>query len=94
MGPRGKTQRESFNYFHDFMRQIEWDLHQEVLDAKRVPKEWHAMRGRVHRPSRRALPCGCAATDVADLPDDWHEGGRSRRVQVWSRTKFWISKTE
>lgn len=38
---RGKIQREHFNYFCDLMGQIEWDLHQEVLDAKRIPREWH-----------------------------------------------------
>ncbi len=50
MGPRGKTQKENFNYFHDLMRQIEWDLHQVVLDAKRVPKEWNAI-ARARAPS-------------------------------------------
>lgn len=41
MAKRNKTQREHFNYFTDLMQQIEWDLHQEVLDAKRIPTEWH-----------------------------------------------------
>ncbi|MEW9919603.1 BrnA antitoxin family protein [Marimonas sp. MJW-29] len=41
MTKRGKVQREHFNYFYDLMKQIEWDLHQEVLDAKRIPAAWH-----------------------------------------------------
>ncbi len=41
MAPRGKIQREHFNYFCDLMRQIEWDLHHELLDGRRVPREWH-----------------------------------------------------
>ena len=41
MAKRGKVQQEHFNYFTDLMKQIEWDLHQEILDAKRIPPEWH-----------------------------------------------------
>ena len=41
MAKRGKVQREHFNYFYDLMKQIEWDLHQEVLDTRRIPREWH-----------------------------------------------------
>ena len=41
MAPRGKIQKEHFNYFCDLMRQIEWDLHHEILDAKRIPNDWH-----------------------------------------------------
>lgn len=41
MAPRGKLQREHLNYFTDLMRQIEWDLHHEILDGRRIPKEWH-----------------------------------------------------
>lgn len=41
MATRGKIQREHFRYFGDLMRQIEWDLHQEVLDEGRIPPMWH-----------------------------------------------------
>lgn len=41
MAPRGKVQKEHFNYFCDLMQQIEWDLHQEILDARRIPSDWN-----------------------------------------------------
>ncbi|MDF1726605.1 MAG: BrnA antitoxin family protein [Sulfitobacter sp.] len=41
MAPRGKIQREHFNYYLDLMRQIEWDLHHEILAEKRIPEAWH-----------------------------------------------------
>ncbi|MBB3993293.1 uncharacterized protein (DUF4415 family) [Sulfitobacter undariae] len=41
MRPAGKIQREHQNYFVDLMKQIEWDLHQEMLNEGRVPDAWH-----------------------------------------------------
>lgn len=41
MAPRGRVQKAHQNYFYDLMFQIEWDLHQEMLDNRRVPDEWH-----------------------------------------------------
>lgn len=41
MPPRGPTKRAHMNYFCDLMMQIEWDLHQKVLDDKRVPPAWN-----------------------------------------------------
>ena len=38
MAARGKVQQEHFNYYVDLMKQIEWDLHREMLDAGRVPE--------------------------------------------------------
>jgi uncharacterized protein (DUF4415 family) len=41
MAARGKVQQEHFNYFVDLMKQIEWDLHQQMIDEGRVPDAWH-----------------------------------------------------
>ena len=41
MAPRGHVQRAHMNYFCDLMSQIEWDLHQKVLDEKCIPYEWN-----------------------------------------------------
>ena len=41
MTKRGKVQNEHFTYFSDLLRQIEWDLHQEVLDERRIPPLWN-----------------------------------------------------
>lgn len=54
MAKRGKIQREHFNYFCDLMRQIEWDLHHEILDARRIPSDWHDIaRARGQAPKER-----------------------------------------
>ena len=54
MAKRGKIQREHFNYFCDLMRQIEWDLHHEILDARRIPADWHDIaRARGQAPKER-----------------------------------------
>jgi hypothetical protein len=41
MLPRGKVQKAHFNYFCDLMAQIEWDLHEHLLESGRVPRGWH-----------------------------------------------------
>ena len=41
MAPRGHVQKAHMNYFCDLMNQIEWDLHQQVLDEKRIPYVWN-----------------------------------------------------
>ena len=41
MAPRGKIQQAHFNHFCDLMAQVEWDLHEKILDSGRVPQEWH-----------------------------------------------------
>lgn len=55
MAKRGKVQREHFNYYFDLMKQIEWDLHQEVLDAKRIPPEWHEIAKAKGQPEKVRL---------------------------------------
>lgn len=50
MAPRGKIQQGHFNHFCDLMAQVEWDLHENILESGRVPAEWHKIaRGRVER---------------------------------------------
>ncbi len=50
----GKVQREHQNYFVDLMKQIEWDLHQEMLDQRRVPDAWHEIaRGKMRQAKTR-----------------------------------------
>lgn len=54
MAARGKLQQEHFNYFMDLMKQIEWDLHHELLDGRRVPTEWHRIaRGKPRQAKTR-----------------------------------------
>lgn len=54
MRPAGKIQREHHNYFVDLMKQIEWDLHQQMLDKRRVPDEWHEIaRGKMRQAKTR-----------------------------------------
>lgn len=54
MAARGKIQQEHFNYFVDLMKQIEWDLHQELIDKRRVPEEWHEIaRGKTRQAKTR-----------------------------------------
>jgi len=49
-----KVQSEHLNYFMDLMKQIEWDLHQEMLDARRVPDAWHEIaRGKMRQSKTR-----------------------------------------
>jgi uncharacterized protein (DUF4415 family) len=43
MAKRTKLQREHFNYFHDLMRQIKWDVHHQIVDERRIPPEWHTI---------------------------------------------------
>jgi uncharacterized protein (DUF4415 family) len=54
MVARGKVQQEHFNYFFDLMKQIEWDLHQEMLNEGRVPEAWHEIaRGKPRQAKTR-----------------------------------------
>jgi uncharacterized protein (DUF4415 family) len=54
MAARGKVQQEHFNYYVDLMKQIEWDLHREMLDTGRVPEAWHEIaRGKARRAKTR-----------------------------------------
>lgn len=47
MAPTGKIQKAHFNYFCDLMAQVEWDLHENLLESGRVPSRWHKIaRGR------------------------------------------------
>lgn len=41
MAPVGKIQKAHLNYFHDLMAQVEWDLHENLLESGRVPSGWH-----------------------------------------------------
>ncbi len=44
-----KVKSEHFNYFIDVMRQLQWDLQQEVIRHGQVPLSWHEIardRGR------------------------------------------------
>lgn len=41
MVSRTKNQLEHMYYFTSLMQQIEWDIHNELLDERRVPSEWH-----------------------------------------------------
>ena len=54
MAARGKVQQEHFNYYVDLMKQIEWDLHREMLDAGRVPEACHEIaRGKARQAKTR-----------------------------------------
>ena len=50
MAPRGHIQKAHFNHFCDLMAQVEWDLHENLLESGRVPPGWHQIaRGRGSR---------------------------------------------
>jgi len=60
-----KTERMNYHYMADAMRRLEWDLHQTILSARRVPPEWHEYRRRT-RPAQEGHGLdsgrrGCAA---------------------------------
>lgn len=49
MAKRGEVQQKHMNYFIDVMKQIEWDIHNTMLDRGEIPYMWHEIaqtRGR------------------------------------------------
>lgn len=44
-----KTERMNYHYMADAMRRLEWDLHQTILSARRVPPEWHEIAAELGR---------------------------------------------
>ncbi|UWR23166.1 BrnA antitoxin family protein [Sulfitobacter sp. S190] len=52
MPVRSPVKETHRNYFNNLMFQVEWDLHQTVLDEKRIPDEWHRI-ARDRMPQRK-----------------------------------------
>lgn len=44
--PLSLTQRKHHYYMGDAMRRLEWDLHNHLFEARRIPKEWHEISTR------------------------------------------------
>ncbi|QUJ75496.1 BrnA antitoxin family protein [Sulfitobacter albidus] len=54
MAVRSPVKQAHRNYFNNLMMQIEWDLHQTLLDEKRIPDDWHKIaRGRMPQKKTR-----------------------------------------
>ncbi len=44
--PLMQTQRKHHYYMGDAMRRLEWDLHNHLFEARRIPKDWHEIATR------------------------------------------------
>jgi len=39
--PLTETQRKHHYYMGDAMRRLEWDIHNHLFEARRIPRAWH-----------------------------------------------------
>lgn len=81
MAARGKIQREHFRYFTDLMRQIEWDLHKEILDARRIPPAWHEI-AKARGPSEKVRVTLRVEADVVRFFRKFGKGYQQRMNDV------------
>jgi uncharacterized protein (DUF4415 family) len=60
--PLTQTQRKHHYYMGDAMRRLEWDLHNHLFEARRIPSEWHDISTR--RESPKSKICFSVDEDV------------------------------
>ena len=51
--PLTETQRKHHYYMGDAMRRLEWDIHNALFEARRIPKGWHDISTRREAGSTR-----------------------------------------
>ena len=51
--PLSMTARKHHYYMGDAMRRLEWDLHNAVFEARRIPKEWYEISTRRETTTKR-----------------------------------------